>query len=118
MKNSADRKAQIFTDPETGKRKIRMVPVDRDVVKDKESKRKVSMDEAVDTNRLKQLARLGLVDKADYTRLLAALKKLESGKELSIQEKNVIIGMVYDLISIVTGDTTTFQKAKKEVSGK
>lgn len=76
------------------------------------------VNEAVDTNRLKQLARLGLVDKADYTRLLAALKKLEDGKELSIQEKNVIIGMVYDLISIVTGDTTTFQKAKKEVSGK
>jgi len=31
---SADRKPEIYTDPNTGKRKVRMVPVDKDVVKE------------------------------------------------------------------------------------
>lgn len=179
---SADRKPEIWTDPNTGKKRIRMVPTDRKVV-DKDAEWKVpvsevsndtlrsygakakssaiqsrqaalaatargdkqdlkknintlnkrnkglkaldkrlphhpneSVTEAVDTNRVKQLGTLGLVDKKDVQRLMIIMKKLDDDKELNIREKNMVVNMFQQLISIVTGDVSVFAKTKKAVS--
>jgi len=66
--------------------------------------------------RLKQLARMGLVDKKEYSRMISAMKKINQDKQLSVQERGVVVGMVNKLVDIITGDTAVFQKAKKAVS--
>lgn len=164
---SADKKPQIYTDPNTGKKRIRMVAKDRKVVdKDKDQKiptseqkvdeisikdltKKVSnstglknvnkamnkdkvkndlakmkarlaadkpVTESVDTNRVKQLGTLGLVDKKDVQRLMTIMKKLDSDKDLNIREKDMVVDMFQQLIAVVTGDVSTFSKTKKAVS--
>lgn len=164
---SADKKPQIYTDPNTGKKRIRMVTKDRKVVdKDKDQKiptseqkvdeisikdltKKVSnstglknvnkamnkdklkddlakmkarlaadkpVTESVDTNRVKQLGALGLVDKKDVQRLMTIMKKLDDDKDLNIREKDMVVDMFQQLIAVVTGDVSTFSKTKKAVS--
>lgn len=110
---SSNRKPELYTD-ENGKRRIRMVPSKKDVVSP-ENKVRVPVTEATDDSRLKQLAMLGLVDKSDIQRLMTVVKKMDEGKPLSMKEKDIILGMFSTLVSIITGDTTTFQKAKKAV---
>ena len=114
----ADKKAQIYTDP-TGKRRIRMVPSDSKVVDPaKKSKPAVSeCNESVDVNRVKQLGAIGLVNKKDVQRLMIIMKKLDSDKELNIREKNLVVKMFQQLISVVTGDVSVFAKTKKAVTG-
>ena len=111
--NTADKKVEKYIGPD-GKVKFRMVPVDQGVEKDK----KENVKEAIDQKdlRLKQLARMGLVDKSDIIRMQQALKKMKEDKPLSLKEKDVILNMVSELINIVTGDTTIFQKTKKSLS--
>lgn len=74
------------------------------------------INEEVNTDRLKQLARLGLVDKVDVNRLMQAMKKIDDDKPLSVAERGVVLGIVGDLVDIITGDPTVFQKAKKAIS--
>jgi len=76
--------------------------------------------EAIDPKiqRVKMLARLGLVGKSDVNKLMMAMKAIDDGKELNKQYRNIIFDAFNDLIDLVTGDTTVFQKAKKAVSTK
>lgn len=73
--------------------------------------------EAIDPKiqRVKMLARLGLVSKGDVNKLMMAMKAIDDGKELNKQYRNIIFDAFNDLIDLVTGDTTVFQKAKKAV---
>ena len=112
---SADRKPEIWTDPDTGKKRIRLVPTDKKVV-NKDKKWTPPVSESVDTNRVKQLGTLGLVDKKDVQRLMIIMKKLDDDKELNIREKNMVVNMFQQLISIVTGDVSVFAKTKRAVS--
>ena len=86
----------------------------RDMLTKKES---VNLEEATDDKmkKVKQLAQLGLVDKSQVTMLLKALTDMNDGKTLNVRQKDILIGTLNDLIGIVTGDTTTFMKAKKAV---
>lgn len=72
--------------------------------------------ESTSTDKLKILARAGLVDQKNVERLIAAFKMLEAGKVLSTQQKDLILSSYSELASIVTGDSMTFQKAKKAVA--
>ena len=84
------------------------------------SMRESVMWEAIDPKiqRVKMLARLGLVGKSDVNKLMMAMKAIDDGKELNKKYRNVIFDAFNDLIDLVTGDTTVFQKAKKAVSTK
>ena len=72
--------------------------------------------ESADMSKLKLLARAGLVDPKDVERLMAAFKVMQAGKPLTQQQKDLVISSYGELASIVTGDSQTFQKAKKAVS--
>ena len=72
--------------------------------------------ESADMSKLKLLARAGLVDSKDVERLMAAFKVMQAGKPLTQQQKDLVISSYGELASIVTGDSQTFQKAKKAVS--
>ena len=50
--NTADRKPQVVKDPETHKTRVRMVPVDKDVIKTRENKRFKEMRNEVSSNTL------------------------------------------------------------------
>jgi hypothetical protein len=78
--------------------------------------RVISVKESTSTDKLKILARAGLVDQKNVERLIAAFKMLEAGKVLSTQQKDLILSSYGELASIVTGDSMTFQKAKKAVA--
>jgi hypothetical protein len=101
---SADKKPENFRDQD-GKMKVRMVPVKKTVVQY----------EAVDYEKLTQLARFGLVDKGNVQKLIAAFKKMEDGKVLAPPQRELMMNVLTDLTGIVTGDTQMFQKAKKAV---
>ena len=72
--------------------------------------------ESMSTDKLKVLARAGLVDQKNVERLISAFKMLEAGKVLNQQQKDLILSSYGELASIVTGDSQTFQKAKKAVA--
>ena len=80
-------------------------------------KESVNLEEAADDKmkKVKQLAQLGLVGKSDVSKLMKALDDMDAGKTLNVRQKDMLIGTLNDLIGIVTGDTTTFMKAKKAV---
>jgi hypothetical protein len=101
---SADKKPENYRDPD-GKMKVRMVPVKKTMVQY----------EAVDYEKLTQLARYGLVDKSNVNKLIAAFKKMEDGKILAPQQRELMLNVLTDLTGIITGDTQMFQKAKKAV---
>jgi len=65
--------------------------------------------------KVKQLARLGLVDKQDVQKLMNAMDTMNQGKELPKKQRDIIFGAFSDLIDLVTGDKMIFQKAKKAV---
>jgi hypothetical protein len=65
--------------------------------------------------KVKQLARLGLVNKQDVQKLLNAMDTMGQGKELPKKQRDIIFGAFGDLIDLVTGDKMIFQKAKKAV---
>ena len=65
--------------------------------------------------KVKQLARLGLVNKQDVQKLLNAMDTMNQGKELPKKQRDIIFGAFGDLIDLVTGDKMIFQKAKKAV---
>jgi hypothetical protein len=71
--------------------------------------------EAVDYEKLTQLARFGLVDKGNVQKLIAAFKKMEDGKILAPQQRELMLNVLTDLTGIITGDSQMFQKAKKAV---
>ena len=78
--------------------------------------RENTITEAVDYDKLKQLARYGLVDKSNVTKLIAAFKKMEDGKILQPAQRELMLNVLTDLTGIITGDSQMFMKAKKAVS--
>jgi hypothetical protein len=82
---------------------------------DKDDKKEVK--EAVDKQeqRFIMLARLGLVDKTDVSKLRIAMGQLKADKPLTIQQRTLLLGVMSDLVSLVTGDDTIFNRAKMDV---
>jgi len=74
-------------------------------------------DEAVDKQeqRFIQLARLGLVDKANVSKLRMAIDQLKADKALTIQQRTLLLGVMMDLVDLVTGDDAVFQRVKMDV---
>ena len=79
--------------------------------------RRESIEEAVDKQeqRFLQLARLGLVDKSDVSKLRIALDQLKADKPLTVPQRTMLLGVMSDLISLVTGDDTIFNRVKMDV---
>ena len=71
--------------------------------------------EEAELNRIRQLAKLGLVDKPDIEKLIMTFKRMRAGQKLTQQQKDMLVQTFSDLASIVTGDTTMFMKMKKAV---
>lgn len=80
-------------------------------------KESVEIDEAVDPqeSRFFQLARLGLVDKADVTKLRMAMGQLNSDKALSIKQRELLLSTFQSLVDIVTGDDAIFTRVRMDV---
>lgn len=80
-------------------------------------KESVELDEAVDPqeSRFFQLARLGLVDKADVTKLRMAMGQLNSDKALSIKQRELLLSTFQSLVDIVTGDDAIFTRVRMDV---
>lgn len=78
---------------------------------------KESLDEAVDKQeqRFLQLARLGLVDKSDVSKLRLAVDQLKADKTLTVQQRGLLLGVMMDLVDLVTGDDAVFQRVKMDV---
>ena len=78
---------------------------------------KESLDEAVDKQeqRLLILARLGLVDKSEVSKLRIAIDQFKSDKTLSIAQRGLLFGVLTDLISLVTGDDMVFNRVKLDI---
>lgn len=74
-------------------------------------------DEAVDKQeqRFLMLARLGLVDKTEVSKLRIALDQLKADKPLTVPQRTMLLGVMSDLIALVTGDDTIFNRVKMDV---
>lgn len=84
---------------------------------DEYMKEEVELDEAVDKQeqRFLMLARLGLVDKSQVSKLRVALDQLKADKPLTVQQRTMLLGVMSDLIALVTGDDTIFNRVKMDV---
>jgi hypothetical protein len=80
-------------------------------------KEEVELEEAVDKQeqRFIQLARLGLVDKSDVSKLRIAMDQLKADKPLTMQQRGMLLSVMSDLVGLVTGDDTIFQRAKMDL---
>lgn len=80
-------------------------------------KEDTELEEAVDKQeqRFIQLARLGLVDKSDVSKLRIAMDQLKADKPLTMQQRSLLLGVMSDLVGLVTGDDTIFQRAKMDL---
>ena len=78
---------------------------------------KESIDEGTDKQeqRLVQLARLGLVDKSDVAKLRIAMDQLKADKVLTLQQRTLLLSVLNDLVDLVTGDDTVFQRVKMDL---
>ena len=65
--------------------------------------------------RLLQLARLGLVDSSDVSKLKSALDALHSDKQLTPAQRTLVIHVFTSLSSLVTGDISIFNRAKSDI---
>lgn len=75
------------------------------------------VDEAVDKQeqRFIQLARLGLVDKANVSKLRMAIDQLKADKPLTVPQRTLLLSVMMDLVDLVTGDDAVFQRVKMDV---
>ena len=80
-------------------------------------KEETELDEAVDKQeqRFIQLARLGLVDKSNVSKLRIAVDQLKADKQLSVAQRTLLLGVMMDLVDLVTGDDAVFQRVKMDV---
>jgi len=103
--NSADKKPETYVAPD-GKTKTRMVPTDIEVVKEATDKT---------TERLKQLVRLGLMDKSKINILSRAMKSLEKGQVTNPTERQTLFELLNELVGLITGDDAMFAKVRMNV---
>jgi len=80
-------------------------------------KEETELDEAVDKQeqRFIQLARLGLVDKANVSKLRMAIDQLKADKALTVAQRTLLLSVMMDLVDLVTGDDAVFQRVKMDV---
>jgi hypothetical protein len=80
-------------------------------------KEETELEEAVDKQeqRFIQLARLGLVDKANVSKLRMAIDQLKADKALTVPQRTLLLGVMMDLVDLVTGDDAVFQRVKMDV---
>lgn len=139
---TADKKDELYTDPNTGVLKVRKVPVDKEIIKKDyttEAKRGSDKNRAVTIDRfylkkadtvvesvlqeetdrslmrLQQLARAGMMDKEQLPQLTRALKALGSGKVVNPQDRQILLDLLNELIGVITGDDSIFAKAKSTI---
>lgn len=117
---TADKKDELYTDPNTGKLKARKVPVDTNIIKRDYTTitRKTSaLQEETDKSlfRLQQLARAGMMDQGQLPQLTRALKALGTGKVVNPQDRQILLDLLNELIGVITGDDSIFAKAKSTI---
>lgn len=80
-------------------------------------KEETQLEEAVDKQeqRFIQLARLGLVDKSNVSKLRIAIDQLKADKLLTVQQRSLLLSVMMDLVDLVTGDDAVFQRVKMDV---
>ena len=71
--------------------------------------------EEIDYAKFKRLASVGLVSSAEISKLVLAMKALESGKAISTSQKDIISSTFLSLVAIVTGDSTLLSKITQEL---
>lgn len=72
-----------------------------------------TIDEA--TNRLDQLIRYGLADKSMLTTIKRSVSKLQSGENLSAQERKATESLITTLLDIVTSSDALFRMTKSQL---
>ena len=73
--------------------------------------------EALDktSERLKQLVRLGLMDKSKISVLSRAMKSLEKGQVTNPSERETLFELLNELVGLITGDDAMFAKVRMNV---
>jgi hypothetical protein len=73
--------------------------------------------EAVDKEeqRFLMLARLGLVDKSEVSKLRIAMDQLKADKPLTVAQRSMLLSVMSDLVSLVTGDDMIFNRVKRDI---
>jgi hypothetical protein len=79
-------------------------------------KESTDLAEEVNYSKFRQLANLGLVDTTELPKIIAAMKSLDSGKPVSLVQKNIITNTFMNLIAIVTGDSSLLSKVKQSLN--
>lgn len=114
---SADKKPEKYIKPD-GKVGIRMVPVKKEgAIKKKPMDENTEIVEAQDPEmeKVKQLVRIGLMNKKDMTKIVRALTLMKEGKPVPQKERKILFDMLGELIGMITGDDAMFNKARKAV---
>lgn len=114
---SADKKPEKYIKPD-GKVGIRMVPVKKEgAIKKKPMDENTEIVEAQDPEmeKVKQLVRIGLMNKKDMTKIVRALTLMKEGKPVPQKERKILFDMLSELIGMITGDDAMFNKARKAV---
>ena len=65
--------------------------------------------------KVKQLVRLGLMDKKDMSKIVRALTLMKDGKPVPQKERKILFDMLGELMGMITGDDAMFNKARKAV---
>jgi len=74
-----------------------------------------TISEEFDASKFRRLAITGLVPDTDVALIIQAMKALDAGKTLTVQQKNLIATTFQSLIGLVTGDTSVFAKIQGAV---
>ena len=81
----------------------------------KESVEQIDESEDKTMGRVKQLGRVGLMDKAKLPLLARAMKSLDKGQVTNPTERATLFELLNELIGIVTGDDAMFAKVRMNV---
>lgn len=71
--------------------------------------------EEFDEQKFRRLATTGLVPDQDVAKMIVAMRNLDSGKELTKKQKDLVTSTFHSLIGMVTGDTTVFSKIQQKL---
>jgi vacuolar-type H+-ATPase subunit I/STV1 len=74
-----------------------------------------TVNEAIDYTKFKRLASTGLVDSAEISKLILAMKSLEADKAITAAQKDIISNTFLSLIAVVTGDSAILAKITQEL---
>lgn len=71
--------------------------------------------EEFDESKFRRLAVTGLVPEGDVAKIILAMKRLDSGKELTRDQKNLVTSTFHSLVGMVTGDMSVFTKIQNKL---